>query len=985
MQTALKTALLGLLATLLLSATLPAQSEEAVWKRTGDAAWRLNDRSRLFKHTRLKKEGDGETLFFTLNQAALDPKEPFTVEVQPILERATVTLIASDGRKIPAKVEKGGSYVEVRAGEYEYRAFDGISFQPPREQIAAIEQVVIESPGNQPIGALTVRYTAFTLSRGLNLSPTISPPKHPAKPAPPEVVMSDAGFTLQNGYQKATFSTADGLRLTSLESRFSGKNIMHERAATHLFVTEIDGRRVGAEAWQVRNVTELPGSAERRTIRVTLQNGDLKGTLSLSITPLDMTLGLTIENQSPQPKRWKTLFPQIGGLLLSEKAAHDYYLFPYYGGIIHTTNSDLRSLYSVGSAWWQMVDLYSPSEGFGVALRCLDPDGLPKGIAFRKGKTHPAFARMIVGEENSMLSPDYLWKNSLAAGQGSSMAIEYPRASCDAGEAVVYPKATLSLHPGDWKEPMQRYADWAKETWEWRPLSDKLKNSWNQQMITMLSPPYKDQKSLYQNGVWYGAYREDQIDIAEFGYWWEWSEKGPFGTSLDHAKEEVGERLYNRFGSFFNQRDELSGKRVYKVNDGDYDYNTSTGGLEGLREAITKANRAGVPVQLYTTPFLADANTRLGREYGRKFNVMNPYLSERPADNLPSAPRGQHFISYGKWRMCLDSAEYQEIVAENRARIARDTGVDAIRLDVLGTGGYPCFNPEHRHEIAREGDDLSTMRASRRLVERIRTAAAREGRPDLLLAAEYPGADFLAATLDSSLGYEMDNWSPAGLRPVPVNLLRFFFPHFKYFDLLHPNRPNDKFPSIPFWNAVGVRGKQYPPELHRVLRENSDALSSDRVEPLVPTLIEEVYANRFTGEDKRVILFYNARKTEIDGPGFKVEAENGYRYFNLLDRQEIAPVEGALHLRIAPGGVAAIARFTRTLGLAREKEALRVTLSRTLADARLVIEDREGRPLHEQPVEGTEALLPPSLWRSGSVARLFSGHDLKDAVWLPQP
>lgn len=964
------------LAVLLVTLPLGAEMREAAWNRTGEISWRMSDREKLVKHAGLEQTETGETLLLELNGAVFDPEGTMVVRLIPEQRDYRIRVYDTESREMPVKVDHGGSYVEVRAGEYEYQSFDGSLFRVTTNQLPHIRKVVVESTDR--IEQVAFSYSPLVLKERVNLAPEIAKPRNIPLSRSPEIQWEEEEFTLSNSTQQMRFSVNRGLDLVEYISVFSGKDILGESGESHIFLIELDGRRIAAREWEITDVVAEGDNA----VRVLLSHDGLQAEFRVVVEERDIRLGLTVQNISGESKEWKTVFPQIGGVVLSERAEEDYYLFPLYGGVIHSADAHLQSLYSVGSAWWQMVNVYSPGEGFGLVMRCLDTQGLPKGITFRKGKHQQDFMKLLVGRNQRGIAADYWWENSLSGGHGSAMAIEYPKTEQLAGASLVYPECILFVHEGDWKAPMQEYADWARETWGWKPMSEKLKNTWNQQMITMLSPGYQNQKPLYQEGVWYGDYKQDRIDMGEFGYWWKWSDKGPFGSSLRNAREEVGEMIYNRFRSFFNQKDPISGQPVYKVNDGDYDYNPSTGGLEGLRQGIAAAHDAGAIVQFYTTPFLADDNTRLGQEYGRKFNVMNPYIGERPVSSLPAAPRGQHFISYGKWRMCLDIEEYQQMVAENRTRIAVDTGVDCIRLDVLGTGGYPCFNPDHQHMIAESSDDLSTMRASRVLVERIRKMATEKGRQDLLIAAEYPGVDFLLLALDSSLGYELNNWSPAALRPLPVNLLRFYFPEFKYFDLLHPARESEMFPHLLFWNAVGVRGKQYPADLHQVLHENHDAFDSRLVEPLVPTLVEELYANRFTAEDKEVILFYNHTGDKVDGPVMVADLIAGYRYFNLLEWEPVQVEEDQIILEIEPGEAAAIARILENITISQTGEKLHIGLQRTVDHAEVAVYDGERNVVSRMEIDDEGITLGAGQWESGGTVKLFSGSRMLDARLL---
>jgi len=58
-----------------------------------------------------------------------------------------------------------------------------------------------------------------------------------------------------------------------------------------------------------------------------------------------------------------------------------------------------------------------------------------------------------------------------------------------------------------------------------------------------------------------------------------------------------------------------------------------------------------------------DHNTKCGRQWGRLWGVVEP--------------DGKHREDYDAWRMCHDVAEYRRWVADNMARVLRETGPTA--------------------------------------------------------------------------------------------------------------------------------------------------------------------------------------------------------------------------------------------------------------------------------------------------------------------
>src|SRR5690606_28105349 len=136
-------------------------------------------------------------------------------------------------------------------------------------------------------------------------------------------------------------------------------------------------------------------------------------------------------------------------------------------------------------------------------------------------------------------------------------------------------------------------------------------------------------------------------------------------------------------------------------------------------------------------------------QYGPKYGVVNPNFPALAPLDMPPAPRDGHVIQYYSYRMDVNNEEFIDMVAQNMARLVKDTGADAFRLDELGFGGFACYSTQHSHLFGELGQHWA-MRAMAELAKRVH-AAASAVKPDFVLTAEYPGADIQAANLDGAL------------------------------------------------------------------------------------------------------------------------------------------------------------------------------------------------------------------------------------------
>jgi len=839
------------------------------------------DPHRAIGYTGIDTENGKSVLDVELDTYKIDYSQPVNIAIKTN-KSTKIRWFDDEAKEIKAKstFAEGVHRLSLNAGE----RLAKVQIPLSEKDVSIVQEVRFDYA--QPIGEINER---------INMAPTVQAPKGKAADRAPKVLLSSGKITVQNATQIAQYETAPKLRLTSLHNEYLQKNVLAHPEQTHLFVIEINGKRYGAEDWKVENVKTV--SSTKAEVSLTLPSENLSAKLIISVDERKMNFGLSITNTSSEEQSWKTVFPQIGGLQLSQNADSDYYLFPFYGGVIAQKNVNFRTYYGDNSAWWQMVDLFSPEGGAGLMLRNLDTTGSYKGVAFRKGeRTAPGSSFF---RNSSYVAPDMDWDDSLKAGSGSATGFEYLKRTRKPGEIFAMPAAAIEMHAGDWHSAMQTYADWAHGVWKWRPSPSQLHGRWN---ITY--PGWYDYNyTLFKDGKWQTDYINSENDVAELMSWWEWSDNDPMGVPLDQTKEILGEEYYNKTKSSFRVNP-VTGKRQYSTNRGDYNYNESWGGLPALRQQLKRINDGGMLTMFYTDPVLAVNGTKLADQYGLKYAVMNPRWKKGDYP-LPINPPG-YVDDYRSWNMCLDTEWYQNFVVEQMTRIVRDTGVDGIRYDQFGGRGFACFNPNHQHIFAEPGHN-AWMQATARLTRKSHEAIDKIN-PHFVLTTEYPGYDFLAASIDGYLTYEARSWTYPGFRPVPLNVLRFYFPESKPFDLQKTGE-GKRGQNWLLWNAVGVfsTSNRYTPERHRVMKENSDAFDSRDVTPLIPTLEENIYANQFKNGDKTITVLLNTKGFTVDGPLLKVESKANYHYFDLLNGKEIQPQNGAISMKLRNGEVAAIA------------------------------------------------------------------------------
>jgi hypothetical protein len=333
--------------------------------------------------------------------------------------------------------------------------------------------------------------------------------------------------------------------------------------------------------------------------------------------------------------------------------------------------------------------------------------------------------------------------------------------------------------------------------------------------------------------------------------WWDWSPLGPWGIPIDQIKEKMGEGAWKLWEPYL-VKDPVTGQMMWNNQPGDYDgYNERFGGLPAFREAVQKCKDLGALTTLYTDPFRMDSGSKVGQAHGEEWGVVQE--------------DGELSKGYDVYNPCHDDVDVREWVADAMERVIRETGADGIRLDEYGHRGFSCYSTRHRHSFAEPGLtqwQKATAEATRMVRERMDRVD-----PTTVLTTEHPGHDYLMQFIDGCITYDL-TVQKTELRPLEVNLQRFYFPECKAYELDHQGA--DREHRRRFFNGVASFGAYYPDRMYQILREYREVFASRDCEALVPTLVEGVYANRFTAEDTTIYTLFNATGHTVHGPVLQV-------------------------------------------------------------------------------------------------------------------
>jgi len=724
----------------------------------------------------------------------------------------------------------------------------------------------------------------------LNICPTILQPAGKAAKRKPSCRVEKDGVLLENSTLRCRFTASSRLKLVSLFNELANAETVRQPDKLDLFVVEVGTNHFsGTRDFECRSLR-----AEGRNgfaADLFLPAHSLTATLTGSISADGLRFALALTPCSREPARgyrgsasldFKVAFPHLAGLALSADPATDYYFFPRGGGIIADRPALIRQGYGDHQALYQMMDLFSPSLGAGLSLRTDDADGKYKIFALSKHLPGRSLVQTLT--PLCPTKPEFQFTNTFEQVTGTSIAVEYLRRTRRPGESFVPPPVVIAAHAGNWKTPMKEYAAWAHRVWTFRPPS-RLDD-----VVTMIAAGW-GRDILFKDGAYRTDFLKPGRDCIELMSWWEWSPLGPWSTPFDKLEAKIGKASYTRWKGYF-VKDPVTGQTMWNNQPGDYDgYNERFGGLPAFRKAVAEYKKTGALITLYTDPFRLDDASKTGQKHGKEWTVTK-------AD-------GELAKGYEVWNPCHDLPEVRQWVADAMERVMRETGADGIRLDEYGHRGWACYNPAHKHTFAEPGC-TEWMRATAEATKMVR-AAMDKVNPRLVLTTEHPGYDYLMQFQDGCITYDLTGHATP-LRPLECNTQRFYFPECKAYELDH--RGADRDCHKRFWNMVALFGKEYPPEMYKVMKEHNDVLRGNDCEPLVPTLMPLVYANRFGSGKKTLWTLYNATGHTVDAPLIHVDVSRDQHVVDLLTGEEL-PTQGGVRLWLPRNGVACIARLPK--------------------------------------------------------------------------
>lgn len=338
---------------------------------------------------------------------------------------------------------------------------------------------------------------------------------------------------------------------------------------------------------------------------------------------------------------------------------------------------------------------------------------------------------------------------------------------------------------------------------------------------------------------------------------------------------------------------------------GDYSPWAYNGGLANFRNQLAKLRARGVPVGLYTEGYLASPQSEVVKKHGEEWAMLDP------------AGKRVDTWGGGYTTMCPHVPGWQDYMARTCKRVAAETGAAGTYIDQFGfLTQYRCFNPAHAkyhpvgaHMLAGEAGMLRKIRAA-------------VGSKLVLYTEEIP-TDYMTQFTDGAYTASVKIAVSRGIR-CPINMTRFALPGFKTIELIGEHGIGDQLQAVQatFFNGEGIylSGDKtlfsaacldLLAKTHGILRKHSDAFTSMNPVPLVPTLSENVCANRFPAKRSVVWTLLHSGSTAYSGPVLKVRHRAGARYKDAWNGAELTPKitrdgHAVITLPMKPGGAGCV-------------------------------------------------------------------------------
>ena len=589
-------------------------------------------------------------------------------------------------------------------------------------------------------------------------------------------------------------------------------------------------------------VNSITPSGNTCTIVLSYPSPALLATLAIvSDANQQMLWTLNVQNTGGSAINLQPIFPVVGRVQMGYLQDNQYF-YPWQGGVVQDVSSNLSTEYGALS-YMQIMGIFNPVIGSGIYTYPKDSGGGFKGLVLKKIYSGQSPV-LVITTSNTAVPLEMPSSDVLSdIDQGLGMAYYYPKLEIAASGIYSLPQTVVAIGQSGWKDALINYSNWA-HTW----YNHVNTPQWFKNCFTFISE-YPD--AYYSTA--YNKYIKSESNcfenMTQWAGWWQSREDANYPDDYCMEKWQIG----------------------------DYYYNTDHGGLSPFHAEIDKIQAKGMRASVYTDYQFAWQYSDVGQAYGQTWARM-------------SSP-GVYAVYSGhadeKWLGCFyDPNGWSDWYADMCARVVRDTGMDCMYLDELNWI-MPCYNSAHTH-YQQDKFPVSLVRIGQNLTK-VRNGIVAE-KSDATIMVEHVASDYLSQFIDAAWDSMTFNGNLYGSQndENKLHYFRFCFPETRIATLIE--NPID-FPQRSLFNGLGTGGvsNEYTIKAGQVLKENGDAVMLPGAEPLIPTLVGGILANKFPTSTKVVYTVYNKNRVDANQAIFEVPTRSGYHYVELFDDTQLTP------------------------------------------------------------------------------------------------
>jgi len=782
---------------------------------------------------------------------------------------------------------------------------------------------------------------------------TIEPFEHATKSGS-HVSYRDGSLKIGGNEMRAGFALTDGLLLAAAVSVKTGKNLID--SPTKIFLIERKGQSLASDSL---NVTGLKAWVEEDDAVVEISLISLDGELAAKVLlrqpsdgPAEWRLQLT--NAGDQPERIQASFPILDGVRPTEKAADAFLFYPSRGGLCGPGNYAIQHEYGLLCSF-QLMSVFARDGSEQVYAFTDDREGSFRGLAIHK--------RDDKGQTRKMgfppVAPAIFSSRLFSAKLGTGMAFCNPWLTVEPGKDYISLSAKIGWGAGDWRPGFTAYSAWLKSWLKTHPMPESLVDSFR--FIAQHPSAFLDDKAKA-----YIAFdlRRGPEHVFQWAFW----EK--FTPSPDMP--------------FANQ--------MTKFQTGDYLFNPAKGGAPALRDEIQKLQSAGSHVQLYINSRMCSELSIFGGQHGAE---------------VAELAKGGRYGYDEKWVASAAEEKWINHLLSVCERVVKEVNPDGIYLDE-----QPMLYPSYKTADGwAPGKFVDTSRFVS-LIEGYRQIIKANNPKAHLMIEHY--SDFFSQYADcgwdqttfiasrttdpAATGFEATFPGLDELDAYRLNFFRFLVPHLKLAEWGGESRMQIARAVFNGIGSCGANAGNEPDYFYvsgEAMKELGEAFSSESAEPLVPTLNENILANRFIGNPVEVWTLFNRSRSPVDGSLIKIPLNPGERLVETIQDEEISTKpsgkdQAVVSLQIKPDDVAVIAKFQRTLSFKLTGDNLEIDLPEKMRNTAVRMsvfekEDRTGfrgaKPLYEANMDQSKG--PVIIRRTGEkklIVKLTKDGQLIDSL-----